>query len=326
MSRDCLWMVRAGRGGSEVEEFLEKGIIAIGWEIGDLNQYSDKAEIKDALIREYPNEKEGWYNIVASQISRFRFEIKKGEKVITYNPSERVYHIGVVSSEYKYNDAHWWHYVREVDWQSKVERDSLSISTKNSLGAISTVFKLNEDASRELLGDHEAHAEPPEEEEDILENIKEDIEDRALEFIKDKVAELDWEEMQELVAGLLRSMGYKTLISPKGADRGKDIIASPDGLGLEDPKIIVEVKHRKNTTMGSQDIRSLLGGLRQNDKALYVSTGGFTKDARYEAERSNHPLTLIDLDLLVNMLLQNYDNADSETKALLPLKKLYWPL
>ena len=34
-------------------------------------------------------------------------------------------------------------------------------------------------------------------------------------------------------------------------------------------------------------IRSFLGGLREGDKALYISTGGFTQDAKYEEARSN---------------------------------------
>ena len=65
-----------------------------------------------------------------------------------------------------------------------------------------------------------------------------------------KIIELGWEEMQELVAGILRAMGYKTLISQSGADRGKDIEASPDGLMLKEPRILVQVKHRSNQ-MGS---------------------------------------------------------------------------
>lgn len=73
--------------------------------------------------------------------------------------------------------------------------------------------------------------------EDILE---EDIADKSLEFIKDKVIELDWYEMQELAAGLLRAMGYKTIVSPHGSDRGKDVIALPDSLGLEDPVILIK--------------------------------------------------------------------------------------
>ena len=140
------------------------------------------------------------------------------------------------------------------------------------------------------------------------------------------IVNLDWKDMQELVAGILRAMGYKTMISPSGPDRGKDIIASPDGLGLEDPKIVVEVKHRKNSTMGAPEIRSLLGGLRPNDKSLYVSTGGFSKEARYEAERANNSLTLVDLDLLTDLIIQYYDQFDSESRTLLPLRKLYWPI
>ena len=131
--------------------------------------------------------------------------------------------------------------------------------------------------------------------------------------------------MQELVAGLLRAMGYKTEVSAVGPDRGKDIVASPDGFGIESPRIIVEVKHRKES-MGSQAIRSFLGGRHKDDKGLYVSTGGFSKDAHYEAERANIPLTLLNLDALVSKLLEHYDQIEPEIQRLVPLKKVYWPV
>jgi restriction system protein len=51
-----------------------------------------------------------------------------------------------------------------------------------------------------------------------------DVHSLAVERIKDLISALDWDEMQELVAGLLRAMGYKTQVSPAGADRGKDIL------------------------------------------------------------------------------------------------------
>jgi predicted Mrr-cat superfamily restriction endonuclease len=116
-----------------------------------------------------------------------------------------------------------------------------------------------------------------------------------------------------------------TRVSPMGPDRGKDIIASPDGFGFESPRIVVEVKHRSQA-MGSQEIRSFLGGRHVADKGLYVSTGGFTKDAYYEAERANIPLTLMSLDELVKALLDYYDQLDIETQQLVPLKKIYWPV
>jgi restriction system protein len=155
--------------------------------------------------------------------------------------------------------------------------------------------------------------------------VRRDTEQRALGFLQDKLSKLDWDEMQELVAGVLRAMGYKTRISPAGPDRGRDIVASPDGFGFQPPRIVVEVKHRKGT-MGAPEVRSFVGGLRQNDNGLYVSTGGFTREARYEADRTNQALTLMDADDLGKAIVEHYDRMDSEARALLPLKKIYWPV
>ena len=84
------------------------------------------------------------------------------------------------------------------------------------------------------------------------------------------------------------------------------------------------MKHRQGT-IGSQDIRSFLGGRHPQDKGLYVSTGGFTKDAYYEAERANIPLALMTIDELVETLVDQYDKLDLETQQLVPLKRIDWP-
>jgi restriction system protein len=74
------------------------------------------------------------------------------------------------------------------------------------------------------------------------------------------------------------------------------------------------------------ELRSFLGGRHENDKGLYVSTGGFTKEARYEAERGRIPVTLLDLDDLVKALLEHYEGLDIQMQRLLPMRKLYWPV
>jgi len=56
-----------------------------------------------------------------------------------------------------------------------------------------------------------------------------------------------------------------------------------------------------------------------------MSTGGFTKDAHYEAERSSIPLTLMDLDELTAAITDHYEKMDPEARALLPLTRIYWP-
>lgn len=148
--------------------------------------------------------------------------------------------------------------------------------------------------------------------------------DDDIERIKDRALSLGWDEMEQLVAGLLHSMGYHAEVTPKGPDGGRDVVASPDPLGLESPRIIAEVKHRKGP-MGASQVRAFIGGLRAGDRGLYVSTGGFTKEARYEADRANVPVRLLDLDGLVKLYVGSYDKADEETRALLPLTRIWWP-
>lgn len=114
-------------------------------------------------------------------------------------------------------------------------------------------------------------------------------------------------------------------MSPIGPDRGVDVMASPDGLGLQEPRIKAEVKHRRNTTIGSQDLRSFIGALRPGDRGIYLSTGGFSKDAKYEADRANIPITLLDLDGFARLIETHYDNFDTEARTLLPLIKVLWP-
>lgn len=69
------------------------------------------------------------------------------------------------------------------------------------------------------------------------------------------------------------------------------MIASPDGPGLTQPRIKAEVKHRGGS-MGAPIIRGFIGALREGDSGLFISTSGFTREARYEADRSTFPLTL----------------------------------
>ena len=63
-----------------------------------------------------------------------------------------------------------------------------------------------------------------------------------------------------------------------------------------------------------------------DDKGLYVSTGGFTQDARYEADRANVPVTLMGLDELVKAVIEYYEHMDAEARRLVPLRRVYWPI
>ena len=322
-----MWMVRAGESAYLIDDFKKKNYVAIGWNrIKDASKIKDREEVKQ-LIREKYSENKKHQNIVsAGQFSRFLFEFKKGDYVLSYDPDNREYLIGELIGDYEYDtNQREYHHGRKVKWLGKVSRDKLSTSTRNTLGAISTIFEINDVAQKEIISVLEGKKEIEDEvqEETEVETLKEDMESQAHELIKDKVIKLDWEDMEKLVAGILRAMGYRTYITERGADRGRDIEASKDGLMLEEPRILVEVK-RRSGQMGTKEVDRFQNILKGR-KGIYVSTGGFSKESRYVAERSTEQLTLIDADRLVKLIVEFYDDFDVETKLSVPLSKIYWP-
>ncbi len=323
-----MWMVRAGEGAYLIEDFRKKNIVAIGWNrMKDASSIRSRSEVKRLIQEKYPENKRHQNIVSAGQFSRFLLEFKKGDYVLSYDPDNREYLVGEILSDYEFNSQlSEYHHIRKVKWLGKVQRDKLSTSTRNTLGAISTIFELKDDAKVEILNVLEGKEVKKDEIEDEVEEegLKEDMVSRAHELIKDKVLELDWEDMEKLVAGILRAMNYKTFITERGADRGKDIEASPDGLMLSEPRIIVEVKHRQGQ-MGSKEVRNFITVLRDRHNGVFVSTGGFSKDAKLEAERANVQLTLVDSDRLIELIIEYYDNFDVDTKLLIPLSKIYWP-
>ena len=321
-----VWMVRAGEGGYLIKEFT-KGVIAIGWAaMGDIGNIADQEGVRQCYINAYPDAKQGGIGNQVAMIYKFRTVMKIGDKIVSYDPETRDYHVGTIASDYYYEPGLVTDYpqVRKVKWEGRVSRDLLSPASRNSLGSTLTLFSINEDVWADiqsvLKGENKAVSEEDvEEERKELQQIKEDTIGKARELIKDNILRLDDREMERLAATILKAMGYKSRVTPIGPDRGVDVMASPDGLGLEEPRIRCEVKHRPKCQMGAQDIRSFLGGLREGNRGLYVSTGGFSKEAKYEAERSNIPCTLIDLDDLASLVIDNYEKFDLEGCTLIPL-------
>ena len=130
-------------------------------------------------------------------------------------------------------------------------------------------------------------------------------------------------EFQELVAALLRAMGYHTpFIAPKGKDGGVDIIAYVDPLGAQTPRIKVQVKHKPDTVIGAPDVRALLGIMREGDIALFVTSGTFSPDARNTATTSPKFVRLIDGNEFIEMWQEYYDKMSDDDKNMLPLKRI----
>lgn len=336
-----MWMVRAERHGVLFDAFLNHQAVAIGWpDVGSIAEIDDWDLLREKVRETYPGNNHS-VGRTSGMLWRIYGEIAANDWILTYDPSSRTYRVGHITSEYVYDpslfdeDHHQsYPHIRKVNWDpQEISRDDLKVGTRNSLGSLFTLFALNADAEADVLATLSGERPVALPEEDVddtqsIESLAEDVEARSLEFIKDKIAALNADtEIEHFIAGLLRAQGLKTMVSPRGRDRGLDILATPDALGLEDPRIVVEVKHRKGK-IGAPDIRSFIGahGNHAGNRGLYISSGGFSPDAKYEAERASFPIRLMELDDLVEMVVAYYDHLDVETRQMVPLKRVFWPI
>ncbi len=62
-----------------------------------------------------------------------------------------------------------------------------------------------------------------------------------------------------------------------------------------------------------------------SNAGLYVSTGGFTRGAEYEATRTEWAVALVTLDELARLIVEHYDLLDGEGRGLVPLVRILWP-
>ena len=329
----AFWMVRAGEQGYLAPEFESKRCVAVGFDgVGDFASIQSLEAAKKRVATANPEMSPTQCAIAAGVLWKFRAMMKTGDRVVTYDPARRLYLVGVIQGEYAYEPGRVTDYahVRATDWTHQVSRDDLKPSSRNSLGALLTIFEPGDGVLADLLASRTAPevATAPEdaiEQISELEQIRLEQVSRAHEFIKDRLNRLDPAAMEQLVASILRAIGYRARVTPVGPDRGRDVIASPDGLGLQHPRIVCEVKHRR-ATIGAPEVRGFVGGLRGEDRGLYVSTGGFTREARYEADRSAVPVTLVDMDALTTLVVEHYESFDNVGRGLIPLQRFYWPV
>ena len=153
----------------------------------------------------------------------------------------------------------------------------------------------------------------------------EDAKEKAREEIDTYLDALGGYEFQDLVAALLEGMGYATnSVSKPGADGGTDILAYIDPLGARTPHIRVQVKHRDQAA-SREDVAALRGIIRgDREIGLFVSSGGFTKEARREAGNGAVHIELVDLDRFLELWLQHYEKIPEAKRSKLRLEPVHF--
>ncbi|MED4061107.1 restriction endonuclease [Priestia megaterium] len=336
----AIWLVRAGRYGDQEQAALDNDIVTIGWnELGNISNYESKESFITFFETTYPNQKPKAITNKANQVWRFKNEIEIGDLVVLPLKQEPCIAVGEVISDYEFTENLGPDIIhtRRVIWFTKdMPRTNLNQDLLYSLGAFMTVCRIQRNdaeiripaAVQSYLG--KVSTDSPQ----VLTTIEESLDDKSvvadLETLgKDQIRsfinqQFAGHRLQDLVAAIFEVEGYATVVSPPGKDGGVDILAGKGLLGLEEPRICVQVK-ATSTPSGIDVVNSLLGVVASYGASygLIVSMGGFTQDARKKAREQFFKVRLWDSNDLINATLRNYHKLSDDIQASLPLKQVW---
>ena len=118
------WLYSPGEQAVKWEEFYNEGIMAIGWdELGDLENYTDRKSILEALINNYGGGEDQPNNVSAiDDFCNGENKINVGDIVIAKKGTKTLLGYGCVTSDYYYDeDREEFLHCRKVKWLKKGE-------------------------------------------------------------------------------------------------------------------------------------------------------------------------------------------------------------
>lgn len=144
------WFIRS-KDGEYVQDFLEKQVVGIGW-LRESYEGKSREAIKNCLLKECPNEKQGTIDQWAGCCWRFACEIKVNDYVITNN-NDGTLHIGKIIGEYEYSPDFYKEnpHIRSVKWIEKIERKTLPAKIQSYLKSSLTVTSFDDSEAIKYL-------------------------------------------------------------------------------------------------------------------------------------------------------------------------------
>ena len=338
------WIVRAGESGARDTWCLENGYAGGGWaETPDLTGIHTEDAMQSSLQTAYPNSKTAAITNYRSQLWRLTNVIKVGDLVALPLKSTKEIALGLVTGTYEYRSEEpdfGKRHLLKVDWErTDLPRTAVGQDLLYSLGAFMTICEVKRNdavhrlealmrdgkdpgariTGKELIASQDSDAD----QEAALTAI--DIEQLAYDTIVAKINEkFLGHDMARLVAAILTCKGFQCEIKPPGPDGGVDILAGAGPLGLDSPKIVVQVKSQ-NTQVGDEVIQTLQGALARfgADQALLVAWGGVNKNAANSLSTQKFRIRVWESDDLIQQLLTHYEEFPEALRNELPLKQVW---
>ena len=336
-----VYLVRAGRTGEDEDFALENNLAIIGFrEVPFLEGVKDYKDVSKLVSASFPDAKARTIGNFAGQLWAFALAMKEGDIAVLPRRLTSQIAIGRVTGGYEYKKVGTVHrHTRAVEWlRPDVPRTAFAQDILYSFGAAMTVCNITRnDAERRVQAVLEGKQDPgqavaintgtkiaqpvPGEDTTELPNLSQLAHDQIVAHIQTRFT---GHALATLVDAVLLADGWTTKVSPAGADGGVDILAGRGSLGLDAPRLCVQVKSQNSPT--DVTVYRTLQGTMQTFKAeqgLLVCWGGFNKAVLTESKQAHFTVRLWDSSKLVEAIYRNYEKLPAEIQAELPLKRTW---
>lgn len=333
-----LWMIRLGKFGEQEAHALETGELMTGWNLTDISAADTREAILPALEAAYPDVQPGTLRNWSVQLNQFKNTAQAGDLALTPLKTTGRIAVGRIRGGYVHGAA--GEPTRLVDWiVTDLPRDALKQDLLYSLGASQTVCEISRNNAHDRIlaaaqtgtdpGDGQAAArwtspiagdndvEAPTDMEDLAQLARDQIERRIS-------SHFSGHAFTQLIAAILVAQGYRVEVSPPGPDKGIDIVAGLGALGLNGPRLVVQVKSG-GIVADQPTLQGLIGCIQDvhADHGLLVSWSGFTPPVRKRVNELYFRVRLWDRKEIVEALLAAYDDLPPDIRAELPLRRIW---
>ena len=333
-------MARAGRAGEDEDSALENSVAIVGFQnVPSLADAGDYHGVHRVVSNALPDTKPRAVVNYARQLTAFAVAMKKGDLVVLPRKLTSQIAIGRVTGPYEFRKMDdTFRHVRPVEWlQTDVPRTVFEQDLLYSFGAFMTVCNVSRnDAARRVAAVAEGKSDPgpslsfntqaiealgEDEQSEGLPDLVQLVHDQIVAHIQTR---FKGHALSDLVNAVLSADGWTTKTSSPGADGGVDILAGRGPLGLDNPRLCVQVKSQ-NSPADVTVYRTLQGAMQtfKAEQGLLVCWGGFNKVVLAEARTGHFSVRLWDSGDLVKAIYRTYERLPAEVQAELPLKRVW---
>ena len=335
-----VYLARAGRNGEDEDLALENNLAIIDFRsIPSLDGLKDYDAVAKHVSAAIPDEKPRRRGNFAGQLWSFAVTMQEGDLVVLPRKVTSQIAIGRVTGPYRFSEVNSeQRHTRPVQWlQTDLPRTTFEQDLLYSFGAFMTVCNISRnDAARRVAAVLEGKGDPgpsvptgpktkdtppTEEQAEGAPDLKQMAHDQIVARIQSRFS---GHGLTLLVDAVLGAEGWTTKVSPPGPDGGVDILAGRGSLGLDAPRLCVQVKSQQSPA-DVNVYRNLQGAMQSfsADQGLIVCWGGFNRPVLQEAKQSHFTVRLWNSSDLVDAIYRKYDDLPPEVQAELPLKQVW---